>query len=148
MCSQPALQKAVSTTARVVSGVTTLGTSEIARNNLPASNVINQALRVPGRLVTGGNAIPTTATALGIVKPEAPPMPQTPTPSEPEPTPTFMAPNVSETSAMRRRRRLLALRGGINSTIRTSARGATDTANLLTPQAGGTAAALKKTLGS
>lgn len=44
------------TVGRGVSGVLTLGGSEIARNNLSQKNVLNQALNAPGSIVTGGQS--------------------------------------------------------------------------------------------
>lgn len=41
---------------RGVSGVLTLGTSEIARNNLGSNNLVSKVLQTPGQIVTGGQA--------------------------------------------------------------------------------------------
>lgn len=48
------VKKVAGTVGRGVSGVFTLGGSEIARNNLSKKNVINQVLQAPGHIFTGG----------------------------------------------------------------------------------------------
>lgn len=52
------IKNVVSSVGRGVSGVLTLGGSEIARNNLPASNPLNQVLQAPGTIFTGGMSRP------------------------------------------------------------------------------------------
>jgi hypothetical protein len=54
-----------STIGRIGSGVLTLGGSEIARNNLSNKNVINQALNIPGSILTGGAYNPLTGSGFG-----------------------------------------------------------------------------------
>lgn len=48
--------KIANTVGRGVSGVLTLGGSEIARNNLGQKSVLNQALNAPGTIFTGGQS--------------------------------------------------------------------------------------------
>lgn len=79
---------------------------------------------------------------------EGPPPPADPVVDQAEPTPTFAPPNPSESAAMRRRKRLAALRMGIASTIKTSGTGADGNAALLAPTAAGGDSALKKALGA
>lgn len=104
MCSAPIVKQVVSTTARVVSGVATLGATESknltgaarigagiatlggsevlrAANNVP---IISKAFNLPGNIVTGGGGtasggiIPTAAVGLGLVKPDVPKPPPPP----------------------------------------------------------------------
>lgn len=136
MCSAKKFDKAVNVTSRVVSGVLTLGGSEIARNNLSSNNPINKILQTPGRIVTGSGALQKTAAALGVTQPDPVPTPEVPAPADPEATP--IPPTPSEQAAMLRRKRLAALRLGIASTIRTSGQGVADVPSLMTPMAAGT----------
>lgn len=144
MCSKPA----VNTVARVVSGVTTLGASEIARNNLSSSNFLNQALNTPGNIATagqGGNGL-ISAGLDAAGKAILPKVPAPPPPAPPEegtsgdqPRPGGPAPGTTSVESLqaRRRKRLAALQSGLASTIVTGPGGAAGSPSLLSPSAGG-----------
>lgn len=151
MCSAPVVKQVVNTTARVVSGALTLGASEI----IPKKTVVGKLLSAPGNIVTGGGGtasggiIPAAAVGLGLVKPEVPNLPPPPEPpAAPSPTdiggeapPTPGAPMPGTTTvdslASKRKKRLSLLQQGLLSTIATSGAGLTNSANILTPVAGG-----------
>lgn len=145
--SKVRLDDAVKTTSRVISGLSTAGLSEVARNNLPKDNLLNRAMQLPGEVPTGFGGIQDSFERFGLTKGDVPPAPQPPAPAPSEPPPQFAPATPSELAAMLRRRRLAALRMGLASTIRTSGYGLTDAPSLLTPAAAGTSGSGKQRLG-
>lgn len=150
MCSSP-VKKAINTTAAVVNPVALLanvgpiGFGKGAAAGYKQGGVTG-ALR-GGVSGTAGSVTDPVGTLSGVpTQNSSEDIPADPVPTAAEPTPTFTPPTPSESAAMRKRRRLNALRMGITSTILTGGSGAAGAAQLLTPTAGGSD--LKKALGA
>ncbi len=133
MCSKPV----ANTIARVTSGILTLGTSEIARNNLSDKNFLNQTLQTPGNIITGGQGGNGLITAgIDAITPKIPKPPEAPSPedtTDSAPIPGAPAPGSTSVDSMSKRRKKMALNAGFMKTLATSGSGVSGAPILAAP---------------